>query len=749
MTAPRQLTPDEAARAEVREMVANVISMRKEWIQGMSGDRRRDVARECGWPDAVEATTYRAMFDRDPLANRVVRVMPQQCFQVTPLVYEDDSAEVSTDFEKAWDELADGLKGGKSWHGDETGSALWAELYRLDVVSGIGRFGVLLLGVDDGKALWEPLDGVADSPQYATPNGRDKAGQVGKEPTPAGGAPLQDNPKGGQPKTFQQPPPGGDPYAPKGQGGGNEAQYWDVGSFGTPGGTEAGEPFGQKPSKQKRRLLFLRSFDESLVQITQFEPDLYSPRFGQPVMYRVTLHDPRTALAGIGLPQSTVNVHWSRVIHVADNTVNSPIAGAPRQEPVWNTLMDARKVRGAAAEGFYRSAFPGLSLETHPALGGDVEVDDAKLKDALEQYFNGLDRALRLTGMTAKTLAPNTTDPTPYLETLVEAVCVQLQMPVRVFKGSERGELASSQDDSQWNDVVRARQHLHVTPNIVAPFIDRLIMCGVLPEPKYKPPVSKKPSGPLMLTQRTAAATPPLPGAKPPVGGAPKPGGPPALPPAGTPKPGAPGKPPTPPTANAFPPPKAPANGTPKPEYQDPKAKDDGKGATGPSGQGLPSPQGEDGDTQEDYTPCYHVEWPDLDSLGKAQKAAILLQKTQAYAAYVSGGIENAVPLREYMTKFDDFEEETADAILAGAEEAQTMKEDQDAQKAQAAADQASALADEHGFKPTPPPGFVDPEMVPKPVPGMPPGGKGKGPPKPPTGNEATDPLYLFPADLG
>jgi hypothetical protein len=55
---------------------------------------------------------------------------------------------------------------------------------------------------------------------------------------------------------------------------------------------------------------------------------------------------------------------------------------------------------------------------------------------------------------------------------------------VRVFKGSERGDLASSQDDEKWNDRVAHRNNFHVTPRVIVPFVDRMILFGCVPEPE-------------------------------------------------------------------------------------------------------------------------------------------------------------------------------------------------------------------------------------------------------------------------
>jgi hypothetical protein len=106
------------------------------------------------------------------------------------------------------------------------------------------------------------------------------------------------------------------------------------------------------------------------------------------------------------------------------------------------------------------------------------------MRDMMEKYMNGLQRYLSLTGMTAKSLAPQVVDPTPQIDTQIEAICIRIGIPKRIFTGSERGDLASTQDDSSWIDQLRARQNNYVTPRIIVPFVDRLIMVGVLPQPE-------------------------------------------------------------------------------------------------------------------------------------------------------------------------------------------------------------------------------------------------------------------------
>jgi len=370
-------------------------------------DPRRDIDKECGYPDAVSPQEYRRLYDRWAVAARVVEVLPMESWRVQPSVYEDEDVNRETVFEGAWKDLARGLGGGVNWYQSEESYAIWEILQRLDVMSGIGSFGVLLLGLDDGRDLREPADGLDPM-----------TGELSR-------------------------------------------------------------------SGSQRRLLYLRVFDESLVQVAKYVTDPTSPRYGQPLEYQVSFATIEAQdKQGQGLDIATRTVHWTRVVHVADNLGSSEVFGVPRLQPVLNHVLNLRKLYGSAPEMYWRGAFFGLSLETHPQLGGDVAVDVESLRDMMENYGEGLQRYLTLMGMTARPLAPTVVDPTPHIEADLNAICIKLGIPKRIFLGSERGELASSQDQTTWNDRLQERRSRYLTPRVIVPFINRLIALRVLPEPK-------------------------------------------------------------------------------------------------------------------------------------------------------------------------------------------------------------------------------------------------------------------------
>lgn len=230
-----------------------------------------------------------------------------------------------------------------------------------------------------------------------------------------------------------------------------------------------------------RRLLYLRVFSEAQAKIAETEPNSGSPRFGQPLTYQITFANSKNLDDATG---DVRTVHWSRVLHLSDNTGASETLGMPRMQQVVQPLLDIHKVRAGSAEMYWRGAFAGHAFVTHPQLGGDVEVDKEKMKEAYRNYANRLDRMLIGIGGAFDSLAPQVSDPTAQINVQIECICIKLGVPKRIFLGSERGELASTQDDDAWNDRLKERQENYLTPRVVVPFVDRLIMAGVLPEPK-------------------------------------------------------------------------------------------------------------------------------------------------------------------------------------------------------------------------------------------------------------------------
>jgi DNA topoisomerase IB len=373
-------------------------------------DPRRNINEECGFPEIVSVENLKEMWDREAVAARVVQCFAQESWQIQPGVFEDEDPEKQTEFEEAWDQLGKSLTGQrKSWYKDEKGSSVWSLLARADELSGIGSFGVILLGFGDGQEdLSQPVK-------------------------PGGG----------------------------------------------------------------KKLMYASVFDESLVQITRWYNDKKNPSYGKPEAYSIRINDLTgsdhvgSAIGMMGLTTTSLNIHESRVIHLADgyHTASSNETFAiPRMMAVFNNLLGLRKLYAGSPEMYWKGAFPGFSWESHPSLGADVKINRAKFRDQMEQFMNGLQRYTANIGGSLKTLSPIVSDPTAQINVQIDAICIKLGIPRQVFIGAGSSGIGSGKETESLTDTwvgrLKGRQENYITPKVIVPFVDRLIWAGVLPEPE-------------------------------------------------------------------------------------------------------------------------------------------------------------------------------------------------------------------------------------------------------------------------
>lgn len=345
---------------------------------------RIDLNFECRYPDTITIQDYTRMFARNGVATRIVNVMPEETWNIYPTIIENEEKN-ETEFEAAWNDL-------------EKEKHVLAYLQRIDILSGVGEYGVLLLGISDGGELSEPVPGINI-------------------------------------KT------------------------------------------GKKEGNSNLELLFIKALSQNVVEISTTNNDLTSARYGLPEIYNIQFKGTTTTSS------HTLRVHWTRLIHIADNRESSEIIGIPRMENVYNYLLDIRKILGGAGEMFWKGGFPGLSFETQPEPG-QPPIDTDGLEDQIEDYYNGMQRYLATEGLTVKSLQPQVSSPKEHIEANLKAIAITKGIPYRIFMGTEEGKLAGGQDATAWNKRVAGRQTKYVSPYIIRPVIDRLIAFGILPEPK-------------------------------------------------------------------------------------------------------------------------------------------------------------------------------------------------------------------------------------------------------------------------
>jgi hypothetical protein len=107
------------------------------------------------------------------------------------------------------------------------------------------------------------------------------------------------------------------------------------------------------------------------------------------------------------------------------------------------------------------------------------EID--KLKEQAEDFINGFTRFLTLRGMNVTQLGSDVSNFSPQVTSLLSLISGATGIPQRMLLGSERGELASTQDKENWDDRVSDRHDSFAEP-LVRKVVLRLTDYGALPE---------------------------------------------------------------------------------------------------------------------------------------------------------------------------------------------------------------------------------------------------------------------------
>jgi hypothetical protein len=138
----------EVIQNQARRIVQNVTTLRSDLIRALTSSTR-DINQECNYPDNITIGDYKAYYNREGIATRVVNIFPDESWTKDPIIWETPE-KGETEFESAWNAFQEKYR-------------VWHYLHRIDRLSGIGDFGILLFGTSDGGNLQTPLsDSVKD-----------------------------------------------------------------------------------------------------------------------------------------------------------------------------------------------------------------------------------------------------------------------------------------------------------------------------------------------------------------------------------------------------------------------------------------------------------------------------------------------------------------------------------------------------------------------------------------------------------
>lgn len=198
--------------------------------------------------------------------------------------------------------------------------------------------------------------------------------------------------------------------------------------------------------------------------------DTSDKRFGLPEYYQVRLSE-----------SVSRRVHWTRVIHLADNVLDNDLLGEPRLRNIWNRLDDLDKLVGGGSEAAWKRMDPGVQLDLNPEVELQPGDEDA-MEAEIEEMLHGMRRYAQTRGVTMTPLNTQVVNFGPNAHTVLQLISGSTGIPLRILVGSERGELASTQDDQAWNDRIAERRREFAVP-VLRDLLDRLIQYKALPQP--------------------------------------------------------------------------------------------------------------------------------------------------------------------------------------------------------------------------------------------------------------------------
>lgn len=227
----------------------------------------------------------------------------------------------------------------------------------------------------------------------------------------------------------------------------------------------------------KLDLNYIKPFGEGNAEISVWEKDASNERYGLPKYYQLKMYQPG------GDNYTGVLVHYSRVLHVAGELLENEVEGKPALQVVYNRLMDLEKLVGSSAEMFWRGARPGIKGDVKE----DYELTETqieKMATEFKEFEHDLRRVLVNEGVTYDTFKQQLADPINFVEVQLQMISAATGIPKRILVGSERGELASTEDRNTWLEIIQTRREERTEPTIVRPFVDVCMKYGILTSEK-------------------------------------------------------------------------------------------------------------------------------------------------------------------------------------------------------------------------------------------------------------------------
>jgi hypothetical protein len=262
----------------------------------------------------------------------------------------------------------------------------------------------------------------------------------------------------------------------------NRIGEYSVLYIGIPDGLDKNQPIGKIPKNREKEIYF-SCYDETNITINRWNTNKLDSRYGMPETYTLTTTNLEDS--NIQQQKTGLEVHWTRVIHFAEDSLNNPLSGTPYLKPVFNRFIDYEKVIGGSAEAYFRNALGKIVLETKEGFDDSPISEEIKkdMREAAEEWTNNFRSTLRLMGTTAKSLAIPHNDPMGTINSLYKEFTSYTGYPMRTLTGEGGGQLAGSEDKASYNQLVQDRQDQFCSV-ILDEFLNRIQMAGLVTLPE-------------------------------------------------------------------------------------------------------------------------------------------------------------------------------------------------------------------------------------------------------------------------
>jgi hypothetical protein len=233
------------------------------------------------------------------------------------------------------------------------------------------------------------------------------------------------------------------------------------------------------PATKATEVLYFAPIPENRAAMQTYEDDITSPRYGAPTSYTITINEDV-------VDSTTQSVNYTRVIHIAQDTLDNNYKGIPVLRAIFNNLIGLETLSLCSPVMFKSGSRPGNVIQPDDSgIITDAIINDAKQQ--IQTYLNdtpNLPRFLYLQGMKTTPLPVQVVSPMDHVKVQLKLISAATRIPLRILTGSERGELASNQDERTWLNYLEERR-LNISEKLILrPTVDRLIELGVIPEPQ-------------------------------------------------------------------------------------------------------------------------------------------------------------------------------------------------------------------------------------------------------------------------